>query len=294
MTGRTPWPNAVEAAVPEELAALAEANARPDLAALARRLGPGRTIVSRMMARRFGVAEGDEIELSGRAGKRRFEVVGVSDGIGFTPVGIPYRNAKTYAVLDAADADVIAPYAAPLGAVAIVARGESDAVQRWRAGLGWRQVRGLSLIDASWYRGMRERQSVDDFVIFDMILALTSLLAAIGITNQLVLSVRARRRELALYRVLGMTSEQVQGLVLLEGGFIGLLGGALAASLGVPLGYAAIGALKAVSVFDVEFALPIHYAALTLTGSVVIAVFASLYPATEAARADAAESVHYE
>jgi putative ABC transport system permease protein len=294
MTSRTPWPNAVEAAIPEELAAIAEANGRPDLAALARRLGPGKVLLSRMMARRYRVGEGDQLELSGRAGTRRFDVVGVSDGVGFTPVSIPYRNAKTYAVIDAADADVLAPYAAPLGAVAIVAKGDSDAVQRWRAGLGWRAVRGLQLTEASWYRGLRERQSVDDFVIFDLILALTSLLAAIGITNQLVLSVRARRRELALYRVLGMTSAQVRRLVLLEGGFIGLLGGALAATLGVPLGYAAIGALKAVSVFDVEFGLPWHYAAFTVAGSVVISLVASLYPATAAARADAAESVHYE
>jgi putative ABC transport system permease protein len=294
MSGRTPWPTAVEAVDPGELAAFAEANQRPELFAIARRLGPEKMILSRMMARRYRVGEGDQVELSGRAGTRRFDVVGVTDGIGFTPVSMPYRSAKTYAVIDVADMDVIAPYAEPFGSVAVVANASHPAVQQWLAKLPRDKGHGLRFVESSWYRWTRNKQSVEDFVIFDMILALTSVLAAIGIANQLVLSVRGRRRELALYRVLGMTSSQVQRLVVLEGGFIGLVGGALAVMLGVPLGFAAIGALKAVSAFQVEFHLPLHYVLFTLVGSVMIAVVSSLYPAAQAARADAAESVHYE
>jgi putative ABC transport system permease protein len=294
LSGRTPWPTAVEAADTASLAALADVTGRPDLAAIARRLGPGKMILSRMMSRRYRVGVGDQVELSGRAGTRRFDVVAVTDGLGFTPISMPYRNAKTYAIIDAGDADVIAPYAEPVGAVAVIANGDHPAVRRWQASLGREASRGLRFVDASWYRWTRRRQSVEDFVIFDMILALTSVLAAIGIANQLVLSIRGRRRELALYRVLGMTASQVQRLVLLEGGFIGLLGGALAVALGVPLGFAAIGALKAVSAFEVDFHLPAHYVLLTVAGSVCVAVVSSLYPASQAARADAAESVHYE
>ena len=60
------------------------------------------------------------------------------------------------------------------------------------------------------------------------------------------------------------------------------------------LGFAAIGALKAVSAFEVDFALPPRYVLFTIAGSVVVAVLASLYPASRAAREGAAESVHYE
>jgi putative ABC transport system permease protein len=49
-----------------------------------------------------------------------------------------------------------------------------------------------------------------------------------------------------------------------------------------------------VSAFQVDFHLPPHYVVFTLAGSVAIAVVSSLYPASQAARADAAESVHYE
>jgi putative ABC transport system permease protein len=293
-SGRTPWPNTLQAAAPEGLAALAEANGQPDAAALARRLGPGKMVLSRMMARRFRVAEGDEMEVSGRAGTRRLSIVAVTDALGFLPVLAPYRNAKTYGTIDPADADLIAPYADSLGAAVVVAHGDSPAVERWQARLGRSQTRDLRFPDAGWYRWRRVGETDKDFRIFDLMLGLTSVLAAIGIANQLVLSVRARRRELALYRVLGMGTDQVRRLVLMEGGFIGLLGGTLAALLGVPLGYAAVGALKAVSAFEVDFALPPRYVVFTILGSVVIAGMAALYPASQAARADAAESVHYE
>jgi putative ABC transport system permease protein len=196
-------------------------------------------------------------------------------------------------VIDAADADLIAPYAEPLGAVAVVAHASHRGVQRWLAQLGG-LGRDLRMPEAIWYRWIRQRETDKDFIIFDLMLGLTSLLAAIGIANQLVLSVRARRRELSLYRVLGMTTPQVRRLVLMEGGFIGLLGGTLAALLGVPLGYAAVGALRAVSAFEVDFELPPRYVLFTIAGSVVISSVAALYPARRAARAEAAESVHYE
>jgi putative ABC transport system permease protein len=154
--------------------------------------------------------------------------------------------------------------------------------------------RGVHLTAGSTYKRTRLRETDRDFVIFDLILLLTSVLAAVGIANQMVLSVHSRQREIALYRVLGMTPRQVRRLILMEGGFIGLLGGGLAAMLGVPLGYAAIGALRAVSAFEVEFHLPFSYVVVTIVGSVVIALGASIHPAAKAARIDSAESVHYE
>ncbi len=296
-SGRTSWPNVVQAASPSELAALAEANGDANAAAVARRLAPGKILLSRLMARRLRVSVGDGLDVAGRGGTRRFEVVGVTDALGFVPQQMPYRNAKTYATIDPADYDVIAPYADTLGTTVAIAHGGSPSgkalVDEFRAA-GSGKTESLMMYRAQSYRRTRIGETDKDFRIFDLMLALTSILAAIGIANQLVLSVRARRRELALYRVLGMSGPQVRGLVILEGGFIGFLGGVLATLLGVPLGYAAVGILKSVSVFEVEFELPPHFVVLTILGSIVVAGIASLYPAGEAKRADAAESVHYE
>ncbi|HTN88910.1 MAG TPA: FtsX-like permease family protein, partial [Sorangium sp.] len=140
----------------------------------------------------------------------------------------------------------------------------------------------------------RRKATGRDFVIFEMILGFTTVLAAIGVANQMVLALHARRRELALHRVLGMTAGQVRRMVLMEGALVGALGGTLAVLLGVPLGSAALGALRTVSTFEVEFHIPPEYGVLTALGATAVALGASLYPARSAGRSNAAESVQYE
>lgn len=292
---RTPWPNGVQAVKADDLVWLAEKNKRPDLAAIARKLGPGKAILSKMMAKRYRVNEGDVLELSGRGGTKRLTIVAVTDGLGFIPYQQPYRNSKTFATIDAADQDLLTPYTESVGAVAAIPEGERPAIERFiRRMRRERRMMGMMAFPGSYYRWIRVRETARDFVIFDLILFLTSVLAAIGIANQLVLSVHARQREIALFRVLGMTASDVRRMVVLEGGFIGMLGGGLAALMGVPLGAAAVGALKTVSAFEVSFAVPIRYVVGTVVGAVVVSLLASLYPAAKAARGSSAESVHYE
>ncbi|MGK3999091.1 FtsX-like permease family protein [Sorangium sp. So ce1024] len=302
-SSRTPWPNVVYAVPGDELRALAEATGRPESIALSRRFGPGKAIVSTMMARRFDVGPGDQLEVGGRAGMRRFEVVGVTDDLGYVHAPGAYRNLRTYAVIEAADFPVISPYALAIGHTVAVA----DPVTGAAAATGGPETPPWSelLADVPRARDVRMQTGVEieavrrkatgrDFVIFDMILGFTTVLAAIGVANQMVLALHARRRELALQRVLGMTAGQVRRMVLMEGALVGALGGALAVLLGVPLGSAALGALRTVSTFDVEFSIPPEYGVLTALGATAVALGASLYPARTAGRSNAAESVQYE
>jgi putative ABC transport system permease protein len=248
------------------------------------------------MARRYQLREGDALEVSGPRATRRLTVAAVSDALGFTPMNAAHRKARTYGLIDATDGDLLAPWADPLGAVAVVAHASDPAMTRWRGDDAGKLTtrRGIYLMTARFYRDLRLREASSDFVIFDLLLALTSLLAAVGIASQLVLSVRARQGELALYRALGMSAAQLRRLVVMEGAFIGLLGGCLAALLGVPLGATALGALRGVSGFEVRLSLPLSYLLFTVLGSTLIATLASLYPATRAAKSGAAESVHHE
>ncbi len=292
-TTRTPWPNAVHAIERGGLARWARALGRPDLVAIADRFGPGTILLSRMMARRFGVGDGDFLDVSGKGGSRRLRVVGVTDDIGYALVFDAYRNGKTYGVIDEADVDLIAPYVRPMGTSVIALDGERPNDPDFRALAApffeehrrEKLLRGVRLIPGDLYAGGRVHETGRDFWIFDVILALTTVLAAVGVANQLGIFVHARRREIHLYRTLGMTAFDVRAVVLAEGAFTGLLGGALAVMLGVPLGYATVGALRAVSAFDVTFSLPLRYVLYTLGGSVVVSVVAALYPARRAAAA---------
>lgn len=302
VSARTPWPNAIHAVESGGLLRWARLLGRPDLVAIAERSGPGTILVSTMMARRYGVTEGDFLEVSGKAGGRRLRVIGVSDDIGNSLVLEAYRNSKTYGVIDEADADLIAPYAQPVGHTLVVLDRESPDRPDFAAlapfpfgpkandppNREFREaIRALRVIPGEVYMAQRVQETGRDFRIFDVILFLTTVLAAIGVANQLAILVHARRRELLLYRTLGMTNGEVRLLVIGEGAFTGLVGGALAVALGVPLGLASVGALRAVSAFDVTFALPARYVALTIAGSVALSMLAALYPARRAADATA-------
>jgi putative ABC transport system permease protein len=295
-SGRTPFPNPVSAVAAADLRAFARATGRPELIEIAGRFGPDSVILSTLMARRLGLQPGDRLSISSKTGARTLTVTAITDGIGFVPMFNTYRNTKTYAIVEAASYPVIAPFASPIGTALVLVDPHSGVAPRdWiRLFHGLPYYPGVYPEIGRHLERARLRETDRDFLIFDVILALTSALAAIGIANQLVLAVHARRREIGLLRVLGMTADQIRKMLLLEGAFVGLLGGTLAVILGIPLGFGSLAALKLVSAFEVEFGLPFYYPVLTIAGAVVVALIAALYPARQAASARSAESVHYE
>lgn len=288
-SGRTPWPNVVIAAESEALKRLARKVSPADYAEV-KDLGPGKVVLSKLMARRFGLRPGDRLKVSGGGRRAELEVVGISD-IGYQPLIGPYRNSKTFATIDEADYDLVARYAKPMGAGLTVNLSTSE---WYAAGLEEFLERGIFVEPGSKYMYERVRETDSDFRIFDLILLLTGVLAGLGIANNLVLSAHVRRREIALLRVLGMKASQVFGLFLVEGLFIGTLGGIMAVVLGIPLGFLSLGALELISAFDVQFDLPLSYPVYILISAIAIAVGSALYPALRAARQSSAESVHYE
>ena len=294
-SARTPHPNAVSAVSRADLLEFARATEDPELVAIAERFEATSVILSKFMARRLGVKEGDRVELSSPAGKRTLTVAGVTDGLGFVPMLVTYRDNKTYAIVESASYPVLEPFSEPIGsALVLTAKSKQDAVEWWPLLKALPKHEGVYEFMGLGYLVHRWSETNRDFFIFDVILLLTTVLAAIGVTNQLVLAVHARRGEIALLRVLGMTATQIRKMLWMEGAFVGLLGGALAVVLGVPLGYASLAALKVVSAFEVEFALPLRYVLFTVVGAVGVALLAALYPARRAARAQSAESIHYE
>ena len=282
-SGRTPWPNSILAVDAEALRRYARIRGERARAEL-ERLGPGRVVVSPMMARRFGLELRDTLRVAGKTRGADLEVVGISD-VPYVPMIGPYRDSKTFAVIDAADFDLLEGYASPVGSAVLYRPSDAAAPIDWRTILAngrWR--RDVMFETGDHFRDDRVRETDRDFAIFDVILLLTGLLAALGIANSLVLSSHLRRREIALLRVLGMLPREIQRLFVTEGIFIGVLGGLLAVLIGIPLGMTAIGALEVVSAFEVRFALPPSYALLTVAGAVAVSLMSTVYPAIRATR----------
>ncbi|RKY19328.1 MAG: hypothetical protein DRQ55_10890 [Planctomycetota bacterium] len=133
-----------------------------------------------------------------------------------------------------------------------------------------------------------------NFAIFHAILALTVLLAAVGILNAMVIAVMERRREIGLLRAVGMTGGQVAIMLLAESGVLGALGGLFGLVLGVPLAVVTCNALTDVSHLDLSFALEPRALGAVLVGSVVISLLAVLLPALRANSLNLSRVVRYE
>jgi putative ABC transport system permease protein len=117
------------------------------------------------------------------------------------------------------------------------------------------------------------------------------LASGVGIMLALYNSMEARRRQIAVLRVLGASRQRVFGLVLTESALIGLMGavlGAAAAAIGARLLAAALKARLGVVITP---ELPPRVLLLVITGTVVLAAIAGLVPAVTAYRTSVARNL---
>lgn len=116
------------------------------------------------------------------------------------------------------------------------------------------------------------------------LLAMSVLIALVGVGDTLALSVHERRRESALLRALGVTRGQVKGMLALEG----LLLAGVGTVLGVPLGvaYGLAGALGLLGLSDIPSSIVVPVGPLGAVGGVALlaGLIASVLPGRRAAR----------
>ena len=116
------------------------------------------------------------------------------------------------------------------------------------------------------------------------LLALSVIIAAIGIVITLMLSVYERRRELGLLRAIGMTRPQVRASVRWEAVIVTLLGAVEGVVIGLALGFGVVFSLRnhGLGVFDVSLPrIGVIFAIAVLLGLV-----AAILPARRATRVD--------
>jgi putative ABC transport system permease protein len=141
--------------------------------------------------------------------------------------------------------------------------------------------------------------------VMDIFSVIILAIAGIGILNLLLMAVYERTREIGVLGALGLKPRQISLLFILEGAFIGVVG----VALGIALGLAFNGMMRAVGVDFTAFSGMASYTALItdkvypswgvgkLIGRgltvVIIAALAALIPAREAAQRDPAASLHF-
>jgi putative ABC transport system permease protein len=116
------------------------------------------------------------------------------------------------------------------------------------------------------------------------LLILAIVIALMGITNTLSLSIHERTRELGLLRAVGQTRDQTRAMVRGEALTVALFGTVGGLGLGLFLGWALVSALA--SEGFTSFAVPTGSLAVMVALGALAGVLAAVRPAHRAARSD--------
>lgn len=124
------------------------------------------------------------------------------------------------------------------------------------------------------------------------LLAVSVVIALIGIANTLSLSIHERTREVGLLRATGMTRRQLRSSVRWEAVIVALMGTGIGLLLGLGLSFTLIQALKSQG-FN-TFAIPVGGLVTVVVFGAAVGVIASIRPASKAAKLNVLEAISSE
>ena len=113
--------------------------------------------------------------------------------------------------------------------------------------------------------------------------AVALFVAAIGITNTMMMSIYERTKEIGIMKVIGCRIRDIQALFLIEAGYIGLIGG----TLGVGLSYILSVVINKIIAgtdmgFDQISRIPVWLGGVSVVFAILIAMLAGFFPSVRA------------
>ncbi|HET8887979.1 MAG TPA: ABC transporter permease [Candidatus Angelobacter sp.] len=216
---------------------------------------------------------------------------------GRTPMFLPLKLAESLEMVQAGELwNTLRPSQTKTYMALMVRVEKSKAVSQVEEEIKKQGFNTFSIVDAS--KGItRFFKFLDLFLgIFgSMALAVASL----GIINTLVMAILERRREIGIMKALGASDGDVKRIFFFEAGAMGLLGGGLGAGLGWLIGriintgtniWLQRQELKPENFWFV----PMWLVLAALAFSVLVSLFAGLYPASRAARLDPVQALRHD
>ncbi|MBT5874110.1 MAG: ABC transporter permease [Candidatus Latescibacteria bacterium] len=250
---------------------------------------PRTLMMSSQLSFTLGLASGDSVSLPSAQGNQNYEIMMVTDDYGY------FLDDRSYAVMS-------------LENMMTFTRIDTSSARQFTLVLdpGSNQARikndlyatagqyGLYITTGDEKSRFTLRGIDQDFVIFELILAITALLAGIGVTNALLIGALERKREFGLLQALGVTPEQLRSMMIMEGTVIGIVGGVLGALLGIPMSLLIIDGLVLLSSLNLTFVTSPLWIGISIVASISIATISAVYPALRSVRMSIAESIQYE
>jgi putative ABC transport system permease protein len=131
--------------------------------------------------------------------------------------------------------------------------------------------------------------------------AVALLVAALGITNTMVMSVLERTREIGVMKAVGARDHHIQAIFLLEGALIGAIGGSLGVLLGwlasIPgdsVAHALLQDQALPTLRHTLFAFPLWLTLGTPAFASLVTTLAAVYPAYRATRVNPIAALRHE
>jgi putative ABC transport system permease protein len=147
----------------------------------------------------------------------------------------------------------------------------------------------ISVQDREQFKDAQSGQIDQLLAIIYVLLALSVVIAALGIVNTLALSVFERTREIGLLRAVGMTRGQLRRTIVSESVLTALFGAVLGTALGLTLGVLLQRVLEDQGLQTLS--VPWSQVALTFVLAGVVGIMAALLPAWRATRLDVIKAV---
>lgn len=246
--------------------------------------------LSERIANDLHYVKGDQVPVKIGSGQVvPFTVLGISDEYGY----FPHPDERMYGVVSERylAQDFCVKTATPdLLAIRLSDDGDPDAVEAVvRDVLGGRG--NPKFLTSAQLADIQVEDIRKDFMLFDLILGLTALLAALGVLNGQLLSALERSKELGILRALGASRGQISGMVWLEAGVMGLFGGLLGVALGVLLTPVILRALETLSGLELPAQGAGAWNWITPAAALFLTLAAGIYPVWHMNRTDSVRAI---
>ena len=254
-------------------------------------------ILTRRLARHRDYELGDEVFIEAASGNiESFPVIAISDAYGY----FPHPDERLYGVVS--DRWMTELFCMDVEQTSNIAVRFADDLHKDEAETIMYTVLGELLPDqpadaparietGAWLYWWHVSDIARDFILFDIIIGLTVLLAGLGVLNGQLLSALERAKELGVLKALGATRGQVAGMVMLESLVVGLLGGGLGVALSGFLTPFIVESLTVISGLPLPQRSAGMWFLAAWLGALVVALLAGIYPIWRMNRGDAIAAV---
>lgn len=242
-------------------------------------LAPDEIVVNRVVARDQGLRVGDQVEvISYQTRRATFTVAGLFDERSLLA---PWTT--TFEGIDR----LTSPRSTQLIAVDIADGRAEEVLPALQDVVA--EYPSMSVQDQQEYAGETVEDIAEILNLLYALLAISMVIALIGITNTLSLSVHERTREIGLLRAVGMSREQVRSMIRWEAVLVAVLGTVIGLAAGLGIAYVIVTALRSQGLGVFEVPMP-SMVALVVIGA-VLGVVAALLPAYRASRLQVIDAI---